>query len=77
MNGSSLDQAMNKADSLYNHMVFRDAVFSHRCVVMDARQCPDEGEENAALTDCCTCSCMWGGVIKIKNYGNTAMTTMK
>lgn len=30
-----------------------------------------------ALTDSCTCSCMWSGMISIKNPGNTAKATVK
>jgi len=30
-----------------------------------------------ALTDNCTCQCMWGGIITIKNPGNAAVATVK
>lgn len=31
----------------------------------------------SALTDSCTCSCMWAGSITITNPGNTAIATVK
>ena len=30
-----------------------------------------------ALTDSCTCSCMWNGTISIKNPGNAAKANVK
>ena len=30
-----------------------------------------------ALTDSCTCSCMWNGIISIKNPGNAAKANVK
>lgn len=30
-----------------------------------------------ALTDSCTCSCMWSGVISVQNPGNSARATVK
>lgn len=30
-----------------------------------------------ALTDSCTCQCMWGGIISVQNPGNSAVATVK
>lgn len=34
-------------------------------------------DNTPALTDSCTCQCMWGGIITIKNPGNAAIADVK